>query len=75
MEGIQVANADIDGRRWRYYTAGDIEGMPLLMVHGFRSSARFFRHAMLSLSDKWYVVAPDLPGHGDSDPIIPANIR
>jgi pimeloyl-ACP methyl ester carboxylesterase len=26
---------------------------------------------MLSLSDKWHVVAPDLPGHGDSEPWDP----
>jgi pimeloyl-ACP methyl ester carboxylesterase len=67
MEGVEVADIMVDGRRWRYYTAGDIDAPLVLMVHGFRSSARFFRPTMLSLSDRWRVVAPDLPGHGDSE--------
>jgi pimeloyl-ACP methyl ester carboxylesterase len=71
MEGIDVADVTVDGRRWHYYTAGDPSAPPVLMVHGFRSSARFFRLAMLSLSDRWRVVAPDLPGHGDSEPWDP----
>lgn len=71
--GPQVEEADVtvDGRRWHYYVAGETRAPPLLMVHGFRSSARFFRPAMLSLSDRWRVVAPDLPGHGDSEPWDP----
>jgi len=71
MDGIDVADITIDGRRWRYYSAGDPEDPAVLMVHGFRSSARFSRPMMLSLSDRWHVVAPDLPGHGDSEPWDP----
>jgi len=68
MEGVETVDVEVDGRRWRYYAAGDPEPPLVLMVHGFRSSARFFRPTMLSLSDRWRVVAPDLPGHGDSEP-------
>jgi pimeloyl-ACP methyl ester carboxylesterase len=71
MEGVTTADIQVEGRRWRYYTAGDPEAPHLLMVHGFRSSARFFRPTMLSLCDRWHVVAPDLPGHGDSEPWDP----
>jgi pimeloyl-ACP methyl ester carboxylesterase len=71
MEGIEEAEVRVDGRRWHYYTAGEATGPPLLMVHGFRSSARFFRPLMRSLSERWRVVAPDLPGHGDSEPWDP----
>ena len=71
MEGIEVADLKVEGRRWRYYATGDPASPPLLMVHGFRSSARFFRPLMRSLSDRWHVVAPDLPGHGDSEPWDP----
>ena len=68
---VREADVTVDGRRWHYYSAGS-EGLPhLLMVHGFRSSARFFRPTMLALSDGWRVVAPDLPGHGDSEPWDP----
>jgi pimeloyl-ACP methyl ester carboxylesterase len=71
MEGIVEADVHVDGRRWHYYSAGEGGGLTLLMVHGFRSSARFFRPLMRSLSDRWHVVAPDLPGHGDSEPWDP----
>ena len=71
MDGMEEADVLVDGRRWHYYEAGDAAGSPLLMVHGFRSSARFFRPFMRSLSDRWRVVAPDLPGHGDSEPWDP----
>ncbi len=69
--GVKEADVTIGGRRWHYYAVGPPGGPPLLMVHGFRSSARFFRPMMRSLSDRWYVVAPDLPGHGDSEPWDP----
>ena len=42
-----------------------------LLIHGFRSSGRFFRGTMRALSDRWRVIAPDLPGHGDSEPWVP----
>ncbi|UCC93791.1 MAG: alpha/beta hydrolase [Thermoplasmata archaeon] len=71
MEGVVSDDIVVDGRRWRYFSSGEPGSPYLLFVHGFRSSARFFRPTMLSLSDRWQVVAPDLPGHGDSDPWDP----
>ncbi len=71
MEGMETADIEVDGRRWHYYSTGNIDAPVVLMVHGFRTSARFFRPTMLSLSDRWRVVAPDLPGHGDSEPWDP----
>ncbi len=71
MEGIAEQDLVVDGRRWHYYAIGSTDSPTLLMVHGFRSSARFFRPMMRSLSDRWQVVAPDLPGHGDSEPWDP----
>jgi pimeloyl-ACP methyl ester carboxylesterase len=68
---VEEADVTVEGRRWHYYTAGDPEAPLLLMVHGFRSSARFFRPTMRSLSDRWRIAAPDLPGHGDSEPWDP----
>jgi pimeloyl-ACP methyl ester carboxylesterase len=71
MQGVQADDVQVDGSRWHYYSTGAKEAPLLMMVHGFRSSARFFRRTMMSLSDKWHVVAPDLPGHGDSEPWDP----
>jgi pimeloyl-ACP methyl ester carboxylesterase len=68
---VQERDVDVEGRAWHYYVAGDEGSHPLLLVHGYNSSARFFRPAMEALSQRWRVVAPDLPGHGDSQPWDP----
>ena len=70
-QDVEEADIQVDGRRWHYYTLGEPGSPLLLLVHGFRSSARFFRPTMRAFSDRWRVVAPDLPGHGDSEPWDP----
>jgi len=71
VTGVEELDIQVEGRRWHYYTSGGSDAPVLLLVHGFRSSARFFRPSMLAFSDRWRVVAPDLPGHGDSEPWDP----
>ena len=39
----------------------------LLLLHGFPSSARTFREIIPVLSETVHVIAPDLPGYGQSD--------
>lgn len=47
-----------------YRTAGNADAPTLLLLHGFPSSSFQFRYMLTSLSDRWYCVAPDLPGFG-----------
>lgn len=61
----------VEGRRWHLYSAGPTEGPTVVLVHGFRSSGRFLRGAISYLADPWRCHAPDLPGHGDSEPWDP----
>jgi pimeloyl-ACP methyl ester carboxylesterase len=49
-----------------YTTAGS--GPPLLLIHGLGGTRRTWRHVIDSLAATHTVIAPDLPGHGDSDP-------
>jgi pimeloyl-ACP methyl ester carboxylesterase len=49
-------------------TAGDASKPVLVLLHGFPSSSRTFRDVIAPLSGSVYVVAPDLPGFGASDP-------
>ena len=58
----------VDGRRWHVYEAGDPSAPPVLFVHGYFGSGLFFRQNMLSIQDRWWAIAPDLPGHCRSDP-------
>jgi pimeloyl-ACP methyl ester carboxylesterase len=39
----------------------------LLLVHGLGGTRHTWRHVIDSLADTHTVIAPDLPGHGDSD--------
>jgi pimeloyl-ACP methyl ester carboxylesterase len=48
-------------------TAGDPSNPALVLLHGFPSSARTFREIIPVLADTVHVIAPDLPGYGQSD--------
>lgn len=50
-----------------FRTAGDSNCSALLLLHGFPNSSRNFRDVIEPLSRSAFVVAPDLPGFGDSD--------
>ncbi|HEY0685082.1 MAG TPA: alpha/beta hydrolase [Steroidobacter sp.] len=50
-----------------YFTAGEASKPALLLLHGFPTSAQTFRDVVPELSQVAYVIAPDLPGFGESD--------
>ena len=47
--------------------AGNPTDPPLVLVHGWPSSCLLWRKMIPALSKKFYILAPDLPGHGQSD--------
>lgn len=55
------------GARLAYYTAGDPSAPPLLFVHGWCSYHGVWRGAIEALCDRYFCVALDLLGFGDSD--------
>jgi pimeloyl-ACP methyl ester carboxylesterase len=55
------------GRELSFLTAGEASEPVVLLLHGFPSSARMFRGVLPELSRAAYVIAPDLPGFGESD--------
>jgi pimeloyl-ACP methyl ester carboxylesterase len=55
------------GSELAFITAGEASKPAVLLVHGFPGSADYFRDVMPELSQVAYVVAPDLPGFGESD--------
>ncbi len=48
-------------------TLGDRRNPPLVIVHGIRDVAASLLVIAQPLAQKWFVVLPDLRGHGDSD--------
>lgn len=61
----------VEGRGWHLHEAGPPAAPPVVLVHGYHGSGRFFVPVMRALADRWHVLAPDLPGHGASAPWPP----
>ncbi|MEE7546507.1 alpha/beta fold hydrolase [Xanthomonas sp. Kuri4-1] len=57
----------IDGLRLHYVTAGDPAAEPLVLLAGYPESWFAWRRVMPALARRFHVIAPDLPGQGDSD--------
>jgi pimeloyl-ACP methyl ester carboxylesterase len=66
MATIHYRKADVDGFGVFYREAGRLDAPTLLLLHGFPSAGHMFRELIPALSDRFHVVAPDLPGFGQS---------
>ena len=58
------ARVDLPGGTIAYTTAGT--GEPMLLVHGLGGTRQTWRHVIDALAATHTVIAPDLPGHGQS---------
>src|SRR5580693_5635967 len=68
-ENIASRTAEIDGAKLHYLTAG--HGTPLILLHGYAETSLMWKPIIPVLAERFTVIAPDLPGIGDSD--IPAD--
>jgi pimeloyl-ACP methyl ester carboxylesterase len=59
--------ADVDGLKIFYRECGAAEAPTLLLLHGFPTASHMFRDLIPLLEDRLHLVAPDLPGFGQSD--------
>ena len=50
-----------------YYEQGS--GLPLILLHSNGASAHQYNDTLSEFAKTWRVIAMDMPGHGDSDPI------
>jgi pimeloyl-ACP methyl ester carboxylesterase len=57
----------VDGTNIFYREAGDPTAPKLLLLHGFPTSSHMFRNLIPAMSDRYHVIAPDLPGFGFSE--------
>ena len=67
MAGITYRSIDVDGIKISYREAGASGSPKLLLLHGFPTSSHMFRNLIPLLSDRFHIIAPDLPGFGNSD--------
>lgn len=67
MSAIKYLRVDVDGFGVAYRDAGPANGPVVLLLHGFPTSSHMFRDLIPKLTDRYRVIAPDLPGFGQSD--------
>jgi len=60
-------SVDVQGNKVFYREAGPKNAPNILLLHGFPSSSHMFRNLIPGLSNRYHVIAPDLPGFGFSD--------
>jgi pimeloyl-ACP methyl ester carboxylesterase len=63
---VHYRTADTGGHRVFYREAGEPKNPAVLLLHGFPTSSHMFRDLIPLLADRYHVVAPDLPGFGNT---------
>ena len=67
MHKVSFLKVDVDGIGICYREAGFRHAPAILLLHGFPSAGHMFRDLIPQLADRFHVIAPDLPGFGQSD--------
>jgi pimeloyl-ACP methyl ester carboxylesterase len=63
-ENIASHTAEVDGVKLHYLTAG--HGPALILLHGYAETSLMWKPIIPVLAERFTVIAPDLPGIGDS---------
>jgi abhydrolase domain-containing protein 6 len=70
--GLRLGALDVDGHRI-VYLDGNAHGEPLLLLHGFGADKDHWTPLAGRLRRRFRVIAPDLPGFGESSRLPQAN--
>src|SRR5262245_47693032 len=61
---IATNSSNVHGLKLHYLSAG--HGPAVILLHGYTQTSRMWRPIIPLLAEKFTVIAPDLPGIGDS---------
>lgn len=64
-DSIESKFATVEGLKIHYLTAG--HGPAVILLHGYTQTSRMWRPLIPKLTSRFTVIAPDLPGIGESD--------
>jgi pimeloyl-ACP methyl ester carboxylesterase len=67
MGTVNFRKVDVDGIKVFYREAGPKDAPAILLLHGFPTAGHMFRDLIPQLADRFRLIAPDLPGFGQSD--------
>jgi pimeloyl-ACP methyl ester carboxylesterase len=66
MRMLKYKKVDVDGIDIFYREGGPKNAPAMLLLHGFPTAGHMFRDVIPQLADRFRLVAPDLPGFGQS---------
>src|SRR5262245_29001395 len=67
MGTVTFQKVIVDGIEVFYREAGPKDAPTILLLHGFPTAGHMFRDLIPQLADRFHLIAPDLPGFGQSD--------
>ncbi len=65
--GLALKSIRVDGTDWPYLEGGPADGDVIVFVHGFGADKDNWAFSASHFTGKYRVIAPDLPGFGESD--------
>ncbi|KAK9384518.1 Alpha/Beta hydrolase protein [Lipomyces mesembrius] len=67
LVGFEHRYQTIDGIRLHYISGGKVDGDVVVLLAGYPESWYAWRRVLSLLATTYKIIAPDLPGQGDSD--------
>ena len=67
MIATRYRTVDVDSLKVFYREAGSPDAPALILLHGYPSAGHQFRDLIPRLADDFHLVAPDIPGFGQTE--------